>query len=325
MRVFIKFRRAVRYRRLRLIHRYRVKHALPGYSSCKNCDTPLEGMYCHKCGQYALDTNQNFWKFIKQYFDNTFQTDGRALRTFGALITSPGFLSTEFVRGRIMRYVHPLKLYLFCSIVFFAFIFFIVPGTDMIVDQKINQNQAVLIDSLNIKKDSISLLYAGQADLIKSKSDSISNVYKEVIRLKDDRLKIKGFVDVIIDNIPLMMMILMPLYGLLLWLFFRRRYKSYMPHFVFAIHIHIFLFLLLALMTLLLQIDGITPYVLWSVFVIMTVYIVVATRNFYGNRWVGSIFRSGFAFYIYLFLCSILMATGIILYLVYKADNLQIM
>lgn len=322
MRVFTKFRRVVRYRRLRMLHRYRVKHTVPSYTNCKNCDTKLEGIYCHKCGQYALDTNQNFWKFIKQYFDNTFQTDGRAFRTFGALITSPGFLSTEFSRGRIARYVHPLKLYLFCSIVFFAFIFLIVPGSGQIIAQKNIQNQALLIDSLNIKKDSLSLLYSGQPDLIKSKSDSISGVYKELIRLKDEKLKVKGFVDVIIDKTPLMMMILMPLYGAFLWLCFRRRYKNYMPHFVFAIHIHIFLFLLIALMTLLLQIDGITPYVLWSVFALMTIYIVIATRNFYGNRWVGSILRSGVAFYLYIFLCTIVITTLIILYLVYEADKL---
>lgn len=41
---------AVRLRRIR-------RHTRPGYTHCMNCGTRLKGMYCHQCGQYALDTH----------------------------------------------------------------------------------------------------------------------------------------------------------------------------------------------------------------------------------------------------------------------------
>lgn len=41
------------------------KKTVPAYTYCKNCGTKLEGMYCHCCGQYALDIYQPFWKYFK--------------------------------------------------------------------------------------------------------------------------------------------------------------------------------------------------------------------------------------------------------------------
>ena len=65
--------RRIEYDRLRRIRRQTV----PKYVHCKNCGTRLEGMYCHRCGQYALDTEQPFWKYIKQYFENVYQFDSK--------------------------------------------------------------------------------------------------------------------------------------------------------------------------------------------------------------------------------------------------------
>ena len=50
---------------LKRIRRVRRK-TIPKYTYCKNCGTELKGMYCHRCGQYALDVEQPFWKYIKQ-------------------------------------------------------------------------------------------------------------------------------------------------------------------------------------------------------------------------------------------------------------------
>ena len=29
-------------------------------------------MYCYRCSQYALDTEQSFGKYIRQYFENMY-------------------------------------------------------------------------------------------------------------------------------------------------------------------------------------------------------------------------------------------------------------
>lgn len=49
-------RRKIELMRLKRIR----KKNTPQYTYCKNCGTRLEGMYCYRCGQYALDTEQPF-------------------------------------------------------------------------------------------------------------------------------------------------------------------------------------------------------------------------------------------------------------------------
>ena len=46
--------------------RYVRRHTHPQYERCMNCGTPLKGMYCHQCGQYALDIHQPLWNYIRQ-------------------------------------------------------------------------------------------------------------------------------------------------------------------------------------------------------------------------------------------------------------------
>ena len=60
---------------LRRLKRIRRKNNIPPYRYCKNCGTELKGMYCHECGQYAMDSKQPFWKYFLQYFENVYQFD----------------------------------------------------------------------------------------------------------------------------------------------------------------------------------------------------------------------------------------------------------
>ena len=107
--------------------RYARRHTHPQYERCMNCGTPLKGMYCHRCGQYALDIHQPLWKYIRQYFENMYQFDGKIWMTLRLMFTRPGFLTNEFNAGKINSYVHPFRLYMCVSVVFFA-IFFMVAG-----------------------------------------------------------------------------------------------------------------------------------------------------------------------------------------------------
>ena len=119
-------RRARRQIELLRLKRIRQKKT-PKYSYCKNCGTPLEGMYCYRCGQYALDAEQPFWKYVRQYFENVYQFDTKIWHTLWYLFTRPGFLTAEFNAGKINSYVHPFRLYMCISVVFFA-VFFMLMG-----------------------------------------------------------------------------------------------------------------------------------------------------------------------------------------------------
>ena len=46
--------------------------------------------------------------------------DGKIFQTLDLLLFKPGELTAEFFRGRRARYIPPLRLYLVCSLLFFA-------------------------------------------------------------------------------------------------------------------------------------------------------------------------------------------------------------
>ena len=133
--------RRIEYDRLRRIRRQTV----PKYVHCKNCGTRLEGMYCHRCGQYALDTEQPFWKYIKQYFENVYQFDSKVWQTLWLLFRRPGLLTREFNAGKINSYVHPLRLFMFISALFFLAVAFFIPEAD----QALKSNEKQLSDLKN--------------------------------------------------------------------------------------------------------------------------------------------------------------------------------
>jgi len=61
-----------------------------------------------------VDLGESTWQTIREAFSDAFDLDGRVLRTVRALKT-PGQLTLEFVRGRRMPYVGPLKIFLFAG------------------------------------------------------------------------------------------------------------------------------------------------------------------------------------------------------------------
>lgn len=94
-----------------------IKESQIPYSHCKNCGTELKGVYCHNCGQYAKDLKQSFGSYIMEYLSNTYNLDGRIFQTIWLLFRKPGFLTNEFLQGKINSYVHPLKLNMFLLLV----------------------------------------------------------------------------------------------------------------------------------------------------------------------------------------------------------------
>jgi hypothetical protein len=88
---------------------------------CENCGAPLLGEHCHACGQPIKGLVRHFSSILGDFFDTVFNIDSRVLRTLGPLLTRPGFLSLEYFAGRRVRYVTPMRLFLFLSLVaFFA-------------------------------------------------------------------------------------------------------------------------------------------------------------------------------------------------------------
>jgi uncharacterized protein DUF3667 len=86
---------------------------------CENCGAQLSGRYCGQCGQPAIDYRRSFRHVIVDVLDSFLNWDSKFFATIGWLIARPWHLTNEFLGGRRVRYVHPLRLYLLASILFF--------------------------------------------------------------------------------------------------------------------------------------------------------------------------------------------------------------
>lgn len=92
--------------------------ALPT-NPCANCGSPLQGKYCHACGQPVKGMIRPLSGLTADVIDSVFNLDSRILRTIGPLFFKPGYLTTEYFIGRRTRYVTPFRLVFFLTVVAF--------------------------------------------------------------------------------------------------------------------------------------------------------------------------------------------------------------
>jgi hypothetical protein len=86
---------------------------------CENCGAELQGHWCAHCGQPAIDYRRSFRHVIADLLDEFLNWDSKFFATIAFLIVKPWRLTNEFLAGKRVRYVNPLRLYLLASILFF--------------------------------------------------------------------------------------------------------------------------------------------------------------------------------------------------------------
>lgn len=96
---------------------------------CLNCNTDLHGRFCHVCGQQNTEPKETVWGLVTHFFNDITHFDGKFFSSLKYLITKPGFLSAEYVKGRRASYLNPIRMYIFTSAIFFI-IFFSVATLD---------------------------------------------------------------------------------------------------------------------------------------------------------------------------------------------------
>ena len=99
--------------------------------NCLNCQTEVIGRYCHKCGQENLEPKETVWHLVQHFFNDITHFDGKFFDTGKYLIKRPGFLSSEYMRGRRMAYLNPIRMYVFTSAIFFIILFSLKKPEDM--------------------------------------------------------------------------------------------------------------------------------------------------------------------------------------------------
>ena len=85
---------------------------------CLNCGATLVGRFCSACGQRALPPHPTLAELAGDAWSELSGYDGRIAATFRGLL-KPGLLTRRYIDGQRARYLSPVRLYLFVSVVYF--------------------------------------------------------------------------------------------------------------------------------------------------------------------------------------------------------------
>lgn len=85
---------------------------------CGNCHAPLQGQYCHACGQSRHSPTRHLGHAIEEVFEAFWHLDGRVWRTLRDLMV-PGRVARNYLAGHRVRYIAPLRLFVILTLLTF--------------------------------------------------------------------------------------------------------------------------------------------------------------------------------------------------------------
>ena len=94
---------------------------LPTQTVCLNCNHKVqeENKYCPKCGQENANKRISLGLLLQDAIATAFNFESRVFKTIPYFLFYPGRLTNEFLEGKRVRYMHPFKIYLLSSLLFF--------------------------------------------------------------------------------------------------------------------------------------------------------------------------------------------------------------
>ena len=215
---------------------------------CLNCGEKLRGNFCSQCGQENVHLAIPFKHLLHEFFHDYFHFDSRFRASISLLLTRPGFLTKEYIEGKRSRYIPPLRMYIFISI-----LFFLIPTKETPIKFTTQEKQTQTGTNFSWSADEERLPYNRDSvsailEPLKKDNSGIANFFidKFSIALREPEKTTEQFY----HNMPKMMFLLMPLFALLLKLLYIRSQKYYVEHLIFSLHFHTIVFVLLTVLLL---------------------------------------------------------------------------
>lgn len=252
-------------------------------SDCPNCGASVSGNFCHQCGQETVLHPPSMGEFLHEFIGHYVALEGKLWQTLKLLVLRPGQLTLEYMAGRRVRYVQPLRVYLTFSLIFFALFKFM--GED-------HQIGGIKYEAMPVVQVNDGEM--GAAAKEKLRAELRDNA--EVAELKKSRSIGEGFEDRLVDSFsgdngkklkatifsyaPYAIFALMPVFALLLKLLYFGSGRRYGEHLLFALHVNAFAFLMLSVLLL---VRGPAAGVGKFLFLWMVLYLPIAMRKVYGG------------------------------------------
>lgn len=251
------------------------KKHLPKLAVCQNCETSTTGNYCPECGQDCRDHRVGLRLLMGGLWNDLFTFDNRFWRSFVILLCKPGELTMRYMGGKRVRYIPPLRMYIFVSIIFFFVLSATTRNGQNVEIDSDDENQASEVIALADSLSSESAENAGGNNTVNG------TTFGQNFELDKDDLLATMF-----NLAPKGMFLLLPVFAALLALIYRRSKCLFVEHFIFSLHFHTLVFVALI----------VTMLVPWDWFVIVAwvgfnTYLYLAMKRVYGQGWLKTLLK----------------------------------
>ena len=244
---------------------------------CPNCEKEFDKSfnYCPYCGQKNEQQPLRLKHFISDYFSANFNFDSKIWLTLKYLITRPAFLTQEYFKGKRIRYIPPVRLYLFISLIYF-FIFSLTLSSPSASDgDKLNADSTSIF-AISVDKD---LKEGTKLDSIRN-SSAFDKYLIEKLEEMDTKVGEEKFYQNLQKYISTGMFLLLPLIALILSAVFYKK-KYYIENLMFVIHLQSLIFLI-AIVFNLIDLVWETEWMIFIEVVILLYTSFVWMKRFYG-------------------------------------------
>jgi hypothetical protein len=285
---------------------------------CSNCQTPLHGKFCAKCGQSQQGVDRFFLSLVAEAFDNIFSFDSRTARTLFALLFKPGFLTREYFAGRRARYIQPLRLYFIASLLFFLFLsvqnmlsetlILEIVGDDAVTQgQQSDVEQDPTTAEQVTDKAAVNIQFEGQQAKLKQAQAAIAegttDIHFERLtdeqnqqlseRLKNQLTKAatmgiedpRSLISIAIDIAPPVLLVLLPFFAMALKMAYIGSRRYYTEHLILAVHNHCFVYLILLIENALKPVEALfgSNFLPIAMLCWMPLYMYLSLKRVYGQ------------------------------------------
>jgi uncharacterized membrane protein len=247
--------------------------------NCHNCGAAVTYHYCALCGQETRLHVPSAGEFIHEFVGHYVALEGRLWTTLHKLLFRPGFLTAEYIAGRRVRYVEPLRVYLTFSVLFFFVLK--LAGTPVGKVEDISAAEKDAAQAQVSRLENVPLISGHTSSVLVSKINTFA------ARPETEQSKI--LTAAFFAYVPYAMFVLMPVFALYLKLLYLGSGRRYGEHLLFALHTNGFAFALFSLVFLTSFIDlGLVDFcmALWLI-----LYLPMAMQRVYGGTRLSTALR----------------------------------
>jgi hypothetical protein len=222
--------------------------------TCLNCRHVVENRFCPHCGQENIDTRKTFYHLFLHFFEDLTHYENAFWKTIKNLLFKPSTLTKEYLSGKRLSYLAPVRLYIFISLITFFFISILSTKDPFHITVEKTQPKMALEE---IKGGGNSIFGFHSTKELDSIQNSDSKTEKlspfkywifhkglSIIERNSNKEIVEKFKESFIHNFPKLLFLYMPIFAFLLWLFHGKKRWYYFDHGIFTLHYFSFLLLI---------------------------------------------------------------------------------